>query len=111
MLVTDPVDEPLKSTNVIVLPGGGYALHAEHESALSWLESVGLSAAVPAYPLHTRHLGPLISVRDEIRRRRAAGASRVGLIGFSAGGHLARLAALACQPDPEARADFALPRS
>ena len=38
---------------------------------------------------------------DEIDRRRGAGAQRIGLIGFSAGGHLAGLAALA----PGAAAD------
>lgn len=38
---------------------------------------------------------PLYALRAEIARRRAAGAARIGLIGFSAGGHLAGMAALA----------------
>ena len=40
-----------------------------------------------------RHPVPLEALRAEISRRRAAGARRIGLIGFSAGGHLAGLAA------------------
>ena len=47
------------------------------------------------YPLHARHPVPLEALRAEIGRRRGDGAQRVGLIGFSAGGHLAGLAALA----------------
>jgi acetyl esterase/lipase len=44
---------------------------------------------------------PMDALRAEIGRRRAGGARRIGLIGFSAGGHLAGLAALA----PGAAAD------
>jgi acetyl esterase/lipase len=83
-------------TDVIVLPGGGYAEHVEHEGQpiVVWLQGLGLDAAVFRYPLHARHPAPLDALRAEIRRRREAGADRVGLVGFSAGGHLAGLAAL-----------------
>jgi dipeptidyl aminopeptidase/acylaminoacyl peptidase len=47
------------------------------------------------YPLNVRHPVPRDALLGEIRDRRAAGAGRIGLIGFSAGGHLAGLAALA----------------
>jgi len=60
-----------------------------------------VQASVFRYPLHVRHPAPLDALRAEIARRRAAGAQRIGLIGFSAGGHLAGLAALA----PGAAAD------
>jgi dienelactone hydrolase len=40
------------------------------------------------------HPVPLDALRTEIGRQRAAGARRIGLIGFSAGGHLVGLAAL-----------------
>jgi acetyl esterase/lipase len=53
------------------------------------------------YPLNVRHPAPLDALRAEIRRRRAEGVQRIGLIGFSAGGHLAGMAALA----PGATAD------
>src|SRR3954453_23251976 len=95
-------------THVIVLPGGGYAEHAanEAEPVVAWLESLGLGASVFRYPLHTRHPGPLEEVRAEIRRLREAGASRLGIVGFSAGGHLAGLAALAPSTDTRESVDF-----
>ena len=93
----------MAGTHVIVLPGGGYAAHAPHEAepVAGWLGEIGVQASVFRYPLNVRHPVPLDAVRAEIGRRRAAGAERIGLIGFSAGGHLAGLAALA----PGAAAD------
>jgi acetyl esterase/lipase len=87
---------PMASTHMIVLPGGGYAQHAPHEAepVASWLGEIGVAASVFRYPLNVRHPEPLDALRAEIRARRAAGAQRIGLIGFSAGGHLAGLAAL-----------------
>jgi acetyl esterase/lipase len=86
----------MKRTHAIVLPGGGYAAHTanEAEPVAAWLESLGLQASVFRYPLHTRHPGPLEAVRAEIRRVREGGVRHVGIVGFSAGGHLAGLAAL-----------------
>jgi acetyl esterase/lipase len=82
---------------MIVLPGGGYAAHAENEAEpiVTWLSGLGIQASVFRYPLNVRHPVPRDALLGEIRRRRAAGADRIGLIGFSAGGHLAGLAALA----------------
>jgi acetyl esterase/lipase len=90
-------------THMIVLPGGGYAEHAPHEAepVARWLGEIGVQASVFRYPLNVRHPMPLHALRAEIGRRRAAGAQRIGLIGFSAGGHLAGLGALA----PAAAAD------
>jgi acetyl esterase/lipase len=89
--------------HMIVLPGGGYAEHAPHEAepVARWLSEIGVQASVFRYPLNARHPAPLDALRAEISRRRAAGVQRIGLIGFSAGGHLAGLAALA----PDAAAD------
>jgi acetyl esterase/lipase len=96
------------STNVIVLPGGGYAEHVPHEAepVAGWLEGLGVSAGAYRYPLHARHPVPLEAMRAEIRRRREAGADRIGVVGFSAGGHLAGLAALAPSTDPRESVDF-----
>jgi acetyl esterase/lipase len=93
---------------VIVLPGGGYAEHAPHEAepVAAWLEALGVSAGVFRYPLHARHPAPLEATLTEIRRRRAAGADRIGVLGFSAGGHLGGLAALAPSTDPRESVDF-----
>ena len=82
---------------MIVLPGGGYAEHAPHEAEpiVDWLSGLGVSASVFRYPLNVRHPVALHGLRAEIRRRRTNGVDRIGLMGFSAGGHLAGLAALA----------------
>ena len=92
---------------MIVLPGGGYAEHVAHEAEpiAAWLGGLGVAASVFRYPLSVRHPEPLRALQAEIRRVREAGAGRVGLIGFSAGGHLAGLAALTPGADP---VDFAV---
>jgi dienelactone hydrolase len=83
--------------HLIVLPGGGYSQHVAHEGEpiVGWLNGLSVRASVFRYPLQVRHPEPLNALRTEIRRLRDDGAERIGLIGFSAGGHLAGLAALA----------------
>jgi acetyl esterase/lipase len=95
-------------THVIVLPGGGYAEHTAHEAEpiVEWLAGLGVRASVFRYPLHARHPLPLEAVRAEIRRRRDAGAHRIGIVGFSAGGHLGGLAALAPGAGERGAVDF-----
>ena len=95
---------------MIVLPGGGYAEHAPYEAepVASWLNEIGVQASVFRYPLNVRHPAPLDALRAEIGRRRAGGAQRIGLIGFSAGGHLAGLAALAPGAAPDESVQFAV---
>jgi acetyl esterase/lipase len=97
-------------THLIVLPGGGYATHAAHEGdpVVAWLKGLGVRASVFRYPLLVRHPEPLDALRSEIRRLRNGGAERIGLIGFSAGGHLAGLAALAPGADLDQAVDFAV---
>lgn len=96
--------------HVIVLPGGGYAEHAPHEAEpiVDWLSGLGVQASVFRYPLNARHPVPLHALRAEIRRRRASGADRIGLMGFSAGGHLAGLAALAPGNEAQEAVQFAV---
>lgn len=96
--------------HVIVLPGGGYAEHAANEGGpiAQWLQGFGVAASVFRYPLMARHPAPLNALRAEIRRARAAGTKRIGLIGFSAGGHLAGHAALAVGAAVEEAVDFAV---
>jgi acetyl esterase/lipase len=99
-----------RATHMIVLPGGGYAAHAPHEAepVATWLGELGVQASVFRYPVNVRHPAPLNALRAEIGRRRAAGARRIGLIGFSAGGHLAGLAALAPGAAPDQAVQFAV---
>jgi acetyl esterase/lipase len=101
---------PVGAAHMIVLPGGGYAQHAPHEAepVARWLGQLGVQASVFRYPLNVRHPAPLDALRAEIRQRRAEGAHRIGLIGFSAGGHLAGLAALARGAAPDQAVDFAV---
>lgn len=90
---------------VLVLPGGGYGGRAEgHEglSVASWLNSLGIAAFVLRYRVAPwRHPAPLADARRALRLVRARAAEwrvdphRVGILGFSAGGHLALSTAFA----------------
>lgn len=84
------------TSHIIVLPGGGYWRHAPHEGepVVEWLGGLGYAASTFLYPVGVRHPQTLDAVTAEIRRVRATGVERVGLLGFSAGGHAAGLAAL-----------------
>jgi acetyl esterase/lipase len=95
---------------MIVLPGGGYRMLAPHEAEpiAEWAESLGWRARIVRYPVQTRHPGPIEAVRAAIREERAAGAEVVGVIGFSAGGHLAGHALLAPDSSDEERPDLAV---
>jgi len=99
----------MTNPHIIVLPGGGYQVHAPHEAepVADWLREVGVDASVFRYPVQVRHPAPLLAIQDEIGRVRAAGADRVGLLGFSAGGHAAGLAALQSTSD-DSRVDAAI---
>jgi acetyl esterase/lipase len=97
-------------THFIVLPGGGYEVHAENEAEpiADWLGRLGIRATVLRYPLNARHPVPRDAVRSEVHRLRATGAARVGVVGFSAGGHLAGQAALSDASRPDRRIDLAV---
>jgi acetyl esterase/lipase len=98
------------SPHVVVLPGGGYAAHSTHEGEpiARWLRGLGVAASVFLYPLEVRHPAPLNALRAEIRRLREGDSTQIGVIGFSAGGHLAGLAALADGADADEAVDFAV---
>jgi len=84
------------TTHVIVLPGGGYHRHAPHEGepVAAWLRTLGVEASVYEYPVLTRHPAVVDAVAAEVQRVRTQGATKVGLLGFSAGGHAAGHTAL-----------------
>jgi acetyl esterase/lipase len=100
----------MKETHIIVLPGGGYAQLVAHEGepVVGWLAGLGFEASVFRYPLQVRYPEPLNALRAEIRRLRDGGAANIGVMGFSAGGHLAGLAALSAGDDPDETVDFAV---
>jgi acetyl esterase/lipase len=95
-------------TAVIVCPGGGYhhlAMTHEGTDVARWLNGLGVAAFVLKYRLPSdetmtdRSVGPLQDAQRAIQlvRQRAADwgvdTGRVGILGFSAGGHLASTAA------------------
>jgi acetyl esterase/lipase len=82
---------------VLVAPGGGYGTRAAHEAdpIARWLNSLGVAAFVVHYRVAPhRHPVPLGDAQRAIRLVRARAAewnvdpSRIGMLGFSAGGHL-----------------------
>ncbi|WP_420111870.1 alpha/beta hydrolase [Pseudactinotalea sp.] len=95
---------------ILVLPGGAYQhlSDKEGEPVAEWLRSLGWEARVVRYPIVARHPAPLEMVRAEIAAERTAGARTVGVLGFSAGGHLAGHTAFAPDSTSEERPDFAV---
>ena len=88
---------------IVVCPGGGYghlARHEGHDIAL-WLNDIGVTAVVLKYRLGPKYQHPAM-MRDALRAIRYTRSkasewkidpNRVGVMGFSAGGHLASTAA------------------
>ena len=115
---------------VVICPGGGYsglAMKHEGHDIAKWLNSFGVSSFVLSYRHRGRgygHPAPLDDAQRAIRTVRARAAEwkvdpqRIGILGFSAGGHLASTAAThfdAGQPDADdpiqrvgCRPDFAV---
>ncbi|QDV09771.1 Acetylxylan esterase precursor [Planctomycetes bacterium Poly30] len=88
---------------VVVLPGGGYNILAwihEGVEVAQWLNTLGVTAVVVKYRVPRRdpehpHVWPMQDAQRAMRLTRAHAEEwgidpgRVGLLGFSAGGHLA----------------------
>ncbi len=124
-LGTEAVDKPKitlyraasgNGAAVVVCPGGGYGvLAADHEGkqVAEWLNSFGVSAFVLQYRLGPRyhHPAPLQDAQRAIRMVRSGAGTwgvdptRVGILGFSAGGHLASTAATHFDAGQPASAD------
>ena len=117
-------------TGVVVCPGGGYgglAMDHEGHQIAAWLNDRGISAWILRYRLGSKGYHHPVQKGDVLRairtvRHNAAGSgidpSRIGVWGFSAGGHLASTAAthfdtgIANADDPidrvSSRPDFAV---
>jgi acetyl esterase/lipase len=84
---------------IVICPGGSYTMLADHEvhTVAVWLNSIGVTAVVLKYRLGPRYHHPveLQDVARAMRTVRARAAEwgidphRIGIMGFSAGGHLA----------------------
>ncbi|MEM9703685.1 MAG: alpha/beta hydrolase, partial [Planctomycetota bacterium] len=111
-----------RRTAVIVLPGGGFhVLAAEHEgdSVARWLNGLGIDAFVLCYRVPTASQQPewepgLADLQETlavVRRRRlefGIDETRVGVLGFSAGGHLAARSAFSVGTENARLPDFAV---
>lgn len=102
-----PPKEKATGTGVVIVPGGGYALlaikHEGHEVAKA-LNEMGIAAFVLKYRLPDdsimtdRSIGPVqdaqraIQLVREKAKEYGVKKNRIGILGFSAGGHLASTA-------------------
>ncbi|GAB5518322.1 MAG: hypothetical protein RhofKO_05730 [Rhodothermales bacterium] len=95
-----PPEDQHTGAAVVILPGGGYKMlakdHEGHDVA-RWLNSHGIAGIMATYRRGEayRHPVPLMDAQRAIQTVRARAsewgidAERVGILGFSAGGHLA----------------------
>ena len=97
-----PAAEKANGAAVVVCPGGGYQHLAAHEGepVARWLNSLGVAGFVLKYRLGPRYHHPAMlgDVSRAIRMVRTRARewkldpARIGVLGFSAGGHLASTA-------------------
>ena len=98
-----PPKDKATGASVVICPGGGYgflAVDHEGQEVAEWLNSLGVAGVVLKYRLAPKyqHPSPLQDAQRAIRTVRARATewgldpSKVGILGFSAGGHLASTA-------------------
>lgn len=111
-----PAREKNTGAAVVICPGGGYARQAmQHEGVLfaRMLAEKGVAGIILKYRLpNSHHAVPLADAQESMRIVRANAADwgidpgKVGIAGFSAGGHLASTLGTHC--DSTCRPDFML---
>ncbi|WP_149229148.1 alpha/beta hydrolase [Flavobacterium nitrogenifigens] len=102
-----PKESKPNQTAVVICPGGGYthlAFGKEGTKVAEWFNSLGITAFVLKYRMPTdltmknKNVGPLQDAQEAIRYVRQNASkwnvdpSKIGILGFSAGGHLASTA-------------------
>lgn len=110
-----PASAPRPGAAFVVCPGGGYGSLADHEGhpIALWLNARGITAVVLKYRLGPRYNqpAPAWDAARAIRTVRAharewgVDPTRVGIIGFSAGGHLTSTMATAFDAGEEDATD------
>lgn len=110
-----PKNVPANGSAVVICPGGGWSILAwdlEGTEVAEWLNSLGVTGIVLKYRVPTRTrdprwLAPVQDAQRALRLTRHHAASwgldenRVGVLGFSAGGHTAAMASLLDEPKYE----------
>jgi len=101
LIIYLPPATSANGTSVVICPGGGYgglAMGHEGHDIARWLNSIGVAAFICDYRhwgKGYRHPAPLNDAQRAIRTVRASAKEwkvdpqRIGILGFSAGGHLA----------------------
>ena len=99
-----PPKDRATGVSIVICPGGGYgglAMDHEGHAVAKWLNSIGVAGFILKYRHRGTgygHLTPLADAQRAVRRVRAGAEEwkinpgRVGILGFSAGGHLASTA-------------------
>ncbi|TWU50806.1 Acetylxylan esterase precursor [Rubripirellula tenax] len=104
-LIVTRIDSETPTAGIVILPGGGYGGHAmDHEGhqIADWFKSMGVASAICDYRLRGKgnagkgygHPVPMQDAQRAIQTMRAGAKrwnidpDRIGVIGFSAGGHL-----------------------
>ena len=107
-----PAAEKRNGTTVVVCPGGGYhilAMDLEGTEVCEWLNSIGVSAVLLKYRVPERsglekHAAAFQDAQRALGLVRhhatewGLNPNRIGILCFSAGGHLAALASNRCDP-------------
>ena len=102
---------------LLILPGGAYGGHADHENypVAQWAIENGLAAFVLLYRVHpvATHPNPLTDTLDAMRLLRVGKAQfgltgKIAVLGFSAGGHAAAALSVHGASDPQTRPDATL---
>ena len=104
LTIYTPNEISANGTSIIIFPGGGYShlsMNKEGKKIAKWLNSLGITAFVLKYRMPSdeimkdKSIGPLQDAQEAVRmvRRNAKkwnlDTNKIGVIGFSAGGHLA----------------------
>ncbi|MET3028705.1 alpha/beta hydrolase [Flavobacterium sp. UW10123] len=102
-----PKEAKPNQTAVVICPGGGYthlAFEKEGTKVAEWFNSLGIAVFVLKYRMPTdltmknKNVGPLQDAQEAIRYVRQNASkwnidpNKIGILGFSAGGHLASTA-------------------
>lgn len=99
--LTYSIPENCNGTSVVIYPGGGYrhlAMGHEGTDIVAWFNKLGIAAFICEYRHRGKGYGHPAPMMDALRAIRTVRANakkwgldpeRVGIIGFSAGGHLA----------------------